>query len=319
VSGKTVIVVTEPLDQDGLAILHNEKSFETHYVPGLKPQELQPYLSKANALIIRTATIVSETFLDLAPNLKVICRAGIGMDHIDLHAAEKRGIVVMNTPAGNRVSTAEHAVALILSCARQIPQATAALRSGRWDREEFTGLEISGKTLGIIGLGNIGRLVAKRAQALEMKTIAYDPYINADSVSGLGVKLVPMDELLENSDFVSFHVPLTPETKGMANSNFFARMKKGAYLINTSRGKVIVEDALIGAIGSGLLSGCALDVFETEPLPAASRLKESFRVILTPHVAGQTRESIARVSLDSACQVRDFFLKGLAAHVVKPA
>jgi D-3-phosphoglycerate dehydrogenase / 2-oxoglutarate reductase len=318
VSEKISIAITESLDPEGLRLLHEEKSFNIVDLSHLKGKDLFPQLEKADALIIRTATVINEELLSKAPQLKLICRAGIGMDHIDLKAAENHDVIVMNTPAGNRISTAEHAIALIFSCARQIPQATAALRSGQWDREHFTGHEITGKTLGIIGLGNIGKLVAKKALALDMKVIAHDPYITAETAAKAGVSLLPLSELLGVSDFVSFHVPLTNETKNMADSNFFAEMKKGSYLINTSRGKVLVEKALIGAIGSGLLSGCALDVFETEPLPATSQLKDSYRVILTPHIAGQTAESIARISFDCAKQVKDFFLEGVATHVVRP-
>ncbi len=310
------ILITDKLSEEGLAILKGDSSLSIDYSPGISGTELFNKLPLADAIIIRTATIVNAEFLSHCNVLKLICRVGVGTDNIDIKACSLKGIVVMNTPRGNRISTAEHAVAMMFAVARSIPQGTAALKSGHWDREKFSGVELFGKTLSIIGLGNIGREVAKRAMALGMNVIAFDPYLPPQKAFEIKVKLLPLTEVLESGDFVSLHVPLTNETSKFVSHDFLKKMKKTSFLINTSRGAVVDENALLEMIEGNRLAGAALDVFSKEPLEKNSGLLKTDKIILTPHIAGQTRESMTALSQEAAYQVQSFFRSGTIIHSV---
>jgi D-3-phosphoglycerate dehydrogenase len=302
-SDKVKILVTGQMTENGLMLLKKYDKFKIQYTPDLKGKELLSAIKDIQGLIIRTETAVTRDLLKYAPELKVICRSGIGVDHIDFKACEEKNIIVMNTPEGNRWSVVEMTIGVMIGLSRMIPQATLHLKSGKWDRSDFTGTELKGKTLGIIGLGNIGSDVAKMAEAFSMSVVAYDPYKKDP-------RLRPLDEVLKVSDFISFHTPLTSETRGMANAEFFKKMKKSSFFINTSRGQVCVEEDLLKVLESGHIRGAALDVFSEEPLSNSSPLLKSSSVILTPHTAGQTREAQDNMSKASAIQIRDFFEKG---------
>lgn len=257
-------------------------------------------LNEAVGLLIRTETTVTEELLKSAPKLRLVVRAGAGLDNVDLKACETRRVEVRNTPGANAVSAAEHTLGLILSLARMIPQANSRLKSGGWDRDFFTGTELQGKTLGIIGYGNVGSKVSSLAQAFGMKVIANDILPKNE------VPMTTKPELLGQSDFVTLHVPLTDETKAIANAKFFASMKKGSYFINASRGGVVIEEDLLKALDSGQLRGAALDVFVHEPIEKTSGLLKNEKVILTPHTAGQTTESQNNMGLEAAHIMKEF-------------
>jgi D-3-phosphoglycerate dehydrogenase len=276
---------------------------------------LDAELAEADALIVRSATRVTEDLLDRAPRLRVIGRAGVGVDNIDLEAATRRGILVMNTPGGNAASVAEHALALMLALARSIPQLSAALHAGRWEKSGAAGAELRGKTLGIVGLGRVGAEVAQRARGFEMRVVAHDPYLSPERAAEWGVELVPLAELFAQSDFVSLHTGLSPATERMMNKETLAHMKRGARLINTARGELVDEAALAEALRSGHLAGAGLDVFAAEP-PRDSPLLAFPNVIATPHVAGSTAEAQEEVGVQIAQQVRDFLAEGILRNAV---
>ncbi len=257
-------------------------------------------LPTAEGLLIRTETLVTEEFLKSAPKLRLIVRAGVGLDNVDLKACLNRGVEVRNTPGANSVSAAEHTLGLILASARMIPQANTKLKSGGWDRDTFTGIEIRGKTLGIIGYGNVGSKVSKLALAFGMKVIGNDILPKNE------VPMITKSELLKQSDFVTLHVPLTPETRAMANKEFFSQMKRGSFFINASRGAVVVEEDLLKALDSGHLRGKALDVFNNEPIEKGNLLLKNEKVILTPHTAGQTTESQNNMGLEASKIMKEF-------------
>ncbi len=279
------------------------------------PKEYAPHLSAADALIVRSSVKVTKEVLDQATNLKVIGRAGVGVDNIDCAAATKRGIVVMNTPGGNATSVAEHTLALILSLARSVPSASASLKAGRWERKKFQGNEVFGKTLGIIGLGSIGRQVAQRAKPFGMEIIAYDPFVSSDAAKDSGVELMELDPLLGRADYISLHLSLTSETAGIINAETIAKMKDGARIINCARGELIDTSSLEAAILSGKIGGAGLDVYEREP-PGDSPLIKHSHVVATPHIGGSTEEAQEKVGIDIAVQVRDFLLSGVVVNAV---
>jgi D-3-phosphoglycerate dehydrogenase/(S)-sulfolactate dehydrogenase len=285
---------------------------------GLKGAELRAALAGVHALVVRSATKVTAEALEGADVLRVIGRAGIGVDNVDVAAASRRGIVVMNTPGGNAVTAAEHAVALLCSLARRIPQATASVKAGRWEKARFKGVELADKTLGVVGLGNIGRLVAERARGLRMRVVAHDAYLSPEAAEKLGVDLVPLDELLARADAVTLHVPLTPETRGMLDAARLAKMKPGALLINAARGGLVDEAALCEALAAGRLGGAALDVFATEP-PGASPLLALDNLICTPHLGASTEEAQERVALEIARQVVAFLERNELRNAVNVA
>jgi D-3-phosphoglycerate dehydrogenase len=304
------IVVADPISERGLALLA-EPGWRVLTPP---PAALADALAAADALIVRSATRVTAELLERAARLRVIGRAGVGVDNIDLDAATERGVLVMNTPGGNAVSVAEHALALLLALARRIPQLDAATRAGRWEKSA-AGVELRGKTLGLVGLGRVGFEVARRARALEMRILAFDPYLAPDVAREAGAEPVALDELLARSDFVSLHAALSPATEKMINRETLARMKPGARLVNTARGELVDEAALAEALRSGRLAGAALDVFATEP-PVASPLLGLPNLIATPHVAGSTLEAQEEVGVAIAQQVRDYLADGTIRNAV---
>jgi D-3-phosphoglycerate dehydrogenase / 2-oxoglutarate reductase len=285
----------------------------------MKRDELLAAVADADALVIRSASKIDKEVLDAAPNLKVIARAGVGVDNVDLDEATRRGIPVMNTPDGNTISTAEMAFGLMLALCRSIPQAHATLAAGKWDRKSFSGVELRGKTLGVVGFGRIGRALAKRAQAFDMDILAFDPYIGADVAADLGAELVSLDELYQRSDFISLHTALTDDTRGMLNAAAFAKMKQGVRIINAARGALIVDADLAAAITSKQVAGAALDVFEPEPPAADNPLINLNGVIHTPHLAASTEDAQIVVAVDAAQLVVDALLKGDFKNVVNPA
>ena len=280
------VLVSDKLGEAGLAILRGATGISVDYRPGLKEQELADAIGAYDALVIRSGSKVTAAVIARAENLRIIGRAGIGVDNVDVPAASRRGIVVMNTPTGNVVTTAEHALSLLLALARKIPQATASMKGGKWEKTKFEGREVSGKTLGVLGVGNIGRIVVDRAVGLKMKVIASDPVLTTEKAAQLGIELVGLDELFRRADFVTVHVPLTPETKNLIGAAAFEKMKPGALLVNAARGGIVDEAALAEAIRSGKVAGAALDVFETEPLPTRSPLWDMPQVLVSPHMCG---------------------------------
>lgn len=310
------VLVSDKLAEAGLKILREAPGVELEFRPGMGEGELCSVIGEYEGLIIRSATVVTPKVIEAADRLRVVGRAGIGVDNVDIPAASRRGIVVMNTPTGNSVTTAEHALALLAALARKIPQAVASMRSGEWEKNKFQGREIAHKTLGIIGLGNIGRIVADRAQGLKMKVIGVDPVMNSDRAAELGIELVDLDALLRRADFVTIHAPLTPETKDMINEAAFDKMKKGAFLVNAARGGIVDEDALVRAIQKGRIGGAALDVFAEEPLDPSHPLLRLENVLCTPHLGASTSEAQERVAVEIAEQVVDYLRHGIVRNAV---
>ncbi|HEY4978990.1 MAG TPA: phosphoglycerate dehydrogenase [Candidatus Acidoferrum sp.] len=271
-------------------------------------------LADADALIVRSATRVTPELLDKAPKLRAVGRAGVGVDNIDLDEATKRGVLVMSTPGGSSVSVAEHTFALLLSLVRQVPKFDASMREGRWEKSS-AGAEVRGKTLGLVGLGRIGREVAIRAAAFDMKLLAFDPYLSESAASELSVELVPLEKLLAESDFISLHTAVSPQTQGMINAESLAKTKKGVRIINAARGELINEADLAAAIKSGQVGGAALDVFAEEP-PKNSPLIGLANVVTTPHVAGSTAEAQEELGIQVAVQVRDYLAEGVIKNAV---
>jgi D-3-phosphoglycerate dehydrogenase len=282
---------------------------------GRSNDDLARDLAEADALIVRSATQVTASLLSAAPRLRVVARAGTGVDNVDVPAASDRGIVVMNAAGANSVSVAEHTLALLLALARGIPAADASMKRGVWDKKKLTGIELRGKLLGIVGFGRIGREVANRAHSFGMEVIAYDPFIAARAADAAGVPLVNLDELIERADFLTLHVPALDETRHMLNAKTLARCKKGVRIVNTARGELIDESALADAIESGHVGGAALDVFETEP-PTDKRLTTLPQVIATPHIAASTTEAQELVGVEIAQSVRDYLGEGLIRNAV---
>jgi D-3-phosphoglycerate dehydrogenase len=312
----TRVLVSDALSEAGLALLKKHADLDVVYAPGLKEPELAAKIVDFDALVIRSGSKVTKTVLAAADKLRVIGRAGIGVDNVDVDAASKRGIVVMNTPTGNAVTTAEHAIALLMSLARKIPQATASMKSGKWEKSKFQGRELAGKTLGILGLGTIGRIVADRARGLKMNVVAFDPVLSAERAAQLGVDLVSVDELFRRADAITAHTPLTAETRGIVNDDAIAKMKKGVLLVNCSRGGVYDEAALARGVESGKVGGVALDVFVEEPIKPDHPLLKLDGVIVTPHLGASTEEAQERVALEIVEQVVDYLKHGTIANAV---
>ncbi|MBI5187541.1 MAG: phosphoglycerate dehydrogenase [Nitrospirae bacterium] len=309
------VLISDSISPKGIEILKNA-GLEVDVKTGMRPEELKASIGDYHGLIIRSATKVTAEIIDAATNLKVIGRAGSGLDNVDMTAATKKGIVVMNTPGGNTITTAEHTIALMLALARQIPQATTSMKSGRWEKKRFMGIELFNKTLGIIGLGNIGSQVAKMAQGLAMNVIAYDPFLSEDKAKAMGIEKVELNELLKHSDFITIHTPLTPETKGMINSNTIKMMKDGVRIINCARGGIIVEKDLYDALIDGKVGGAALDVFEKEPIENDNPLLSVDNIICTPHLGAATEEAQENVALAVAEQIIDYLIYGTIRNAV---
>jgi D-3-phosphoglycerate dehydrogenase len=306
------ILVTDPLSEEGLKILKEPKEFQVDVKTDLKAETLKEIIKDYDALLVRSATKVTKEIIGAAQKLKVIGRAGVGLDNVDLEAATQKGIIVMNTPAGNTISTAEHTMSMVLALSRNIPQANASTKQGEWKRSKFMGVELYNKTLGIIGLGRIGKEVAKRALSFGMKVTAYDPFLSREVAESLGIEMVELNELFGNSDYITVHTPMTDETKHMISGKQFALMKKGVRLINCARGGIIDEAALIAAIKDGKVAGAALDVFEKEPVPSEYELLKLDNVITTCHLGASTEEAQVNVAIEVAEIVRDALLgKGI--------
>jgi len=309
------VLVSDSLSEKGVAILEEAHGIEVDVNTGLTPEELKGIIGPYQGLILRSATQVTADIIEAANHLKVIGRAGIGLDNVDIPAASKRGIVVMNTPEGNTITTAEHTVALMMSLSRNIPQATASLKAGKWEKKKLEGRELFNKTLGLIGAGHIGRIVAERAKGLRMKVIVYDPYIKPEVIEKLDLEPVSLDELLQRSDYITIHTPRTEETKNLMNRNTFGKMKKSAMLINCARGGIVNEEDLYEALSSGQLGGAALDVFGKEP-PGEIKLMSLPNFICTPHLGASTVEAQENVAVDIADQVVAYLLHGTVKNAV---
>lgn len=310
------ILVTDPLAPQGLEVLQHAPGFEVDEHVGLKPEAIKKIIGDYHAWVIRSGTKVTADVLEAARSLKVIGRAGIGVDNVDVEAASRKGIVVMNTPGGNNVTTAEHTISLMLALARHIPQAVASLKAGEWKRSKFVGIELCNKTLGIIGLGNVGRIVAERALGLRMKVLAHDPFVPSENAAKLGVEMVSLEEIYEKSDFITVHVPLTGETRGLINRDAIARMKKGVRIINCARGGIVDEKDLAEALRAGKVAGAALDVFVEEPPPPDHPLIKMDQVVTTPHLGASTDEAQLNVAIAVAEQIVDFLTRGIIRYAV---
>ncbi|MBX7220931.1 MAG: phosphoglycerate dehydrogenase [Blastocatellia bacterium] len=307
---KFKVLVCGNLAEDGLAVFRSADNIELDVKPELKEAELIECIAPYHGLVVRSDTKPTAKVIEAADNLKIIGRAGTGVDNIDAAAATKRGIVVMNTPGGNTVTTCEHAFALMMALARNVPQGTSSLKSGRWERKKLTGVELYDKTLGIIGMGRIGGNVATRAIAFGMHPIAFDPYLTKEAAAKLGVESVSLADLFARSDFITLHTPFTPETANLINEAAFAKMKPGVRIVNCARGGLIDEDALVEAIKSGKVAGAALDVFATEPPATDHPLFGLDKVIYTPHLGASTTEAQVNVAVAIAHQMVDFFKTG---------
>ena len=312
------VLLTDNIAQAALDVMAEYNDIEAVSVGTLEPAELSKTLPDYEAIIVRSPTKLTADLIAAGTKLKFIGRAGVGVDNIDIDAATKRGIVVMNAPTGNIVSTAEHACALIMSMVRRVPEADRSLRAGRWDRKTLKGTELSGKTLGIIGLGRVGREVSKRMNAFDMNVVAADPYIGADVAASAGAKLVDMDTLLADSDIVTIHVPLGAETRAIIGEPEIAKMRDGAMLVNCARGGIVDEAALEAALSSGKLTAAAVDVFAEEPLGDSPLLRHE-RCVYTPHLGAATKEAQVRVAVDAARNVANALSKGEINDAVNPA
>jgi len=307
------ILIAEPLATAGIELLQAQPGWR---VIVSNPKEYGEHLAEADALLVRSAVQVDRAVLERAPKLRVIGRAGVGVDNVDLDAATDAGVLVMNTPGGNSISVAEHTLALMLAMARRIPQANASTRGGKWEKKKFLGSELRGKTLGVVGLGSIGREVVKRARAFEMRVVAHDPYVTSKIAQDAGTELVGLPELYAASDYITLHVAATAETEGMLSAEAFRQMKPGVRIVNCARGELLDEAALAEAVRSGKVAGVALDVFRIEPPPAGFALFESDAVLATPHIGGSTEEAQEIVGLRIAQQVVEFLRQGVAVNSV---
>lgn len=309
------ILVSDNLSESGIERLEAVPQFDVEVNTSLTHEELRQVIKEYDALVIRSATKVTEDIIEAADRLKIVARAGIGLDNVDIDAASKRGIVVMNTPEGNVITTAEHTIAMLFSLSRNIPQASASLKSGKWEKKRFRGKELFNKVLGIIGIGRIGRVVADRAKGLKMNVIAYDPYINAEVINRLGIEAVTLDELLRRSDYITVHTPITQETRNILNADSLAKAKKGVFVINCARGGIVNEPDLAEAIQAGVVAGAAVDVFTKEP-PVGNPLVDLDQVVVTPHLGASTAEAQENVATAVADQVIDYLVNGTIRNAV---
>ncbi len=310
------ILVLDDVSTRGVEILRSEPHFQVVVGPSMNASQLLSEIGKYHAVIVRSQTKIDGAAIEAGRLLRVIGRAGVGVDNVDVDAATQRGMVVMNTPSGNTISTAEHTFSMMMALARNIPQAHLSIREGKWDRKSFLGTELYNKTLGIIGLGRIGSEVARRAIAFGMRVLAHDPFLSLSRAKSLQVELVDFNELIQRSDFITVHMPLSEETKGMIGHDAFAQMKMGARVLNCARGGMIDETALAEALASGKVSGAALDVYEQEPLPLNSPLRKFPQVIMTPHLGASTAEAQESVGIEIAESVRKFLLDGEIQNAV---
>jgi len=309
------VLVADDLSPEAVSILR-AAGLEVDVKVGLKPDELLALIGDYDGLAVRSATKVTAKVLDAAKRLRVVGRAGVGVDNVDLPAATRKGVVVMNTPGGSATTVAELALAMMLALSRHVAAATASVKAGKWEKKKFQGRELAGKTLGVVGIGNIGSILVDRCLALKMKVIAYDPFISPEAAAKLGVRLVPLDALWGEADVISLHVPLTDKTRHMVNAGTLALMKPGALLINCARGGIVDEQALAAALASGHLGGAALDVFEQEPAAADHPLFKLDNVVLTPHLGASTEEAQVAVAIAVAEQLAAYLTAGVVKNAV---
>ncbi len=310
------VLVSDNLAPIGVKILQ-DAGLEVDVKTGLAPEELKKIIGEYDGLVIRSATKVTAEIIEAGEKLRVVGRAGIGLDNVDIPTASKKGIIVMNAPDGNATTAAEHAIAMMMAATRNIPQATASMKAGKWEKKKFQGREVTGKTVGIIGIGRIGRIFADRAQGLRMKVIAFDPHMTKEQVEKLGIELVSLNELCERADFISVHVPLTPETKHLVGAEQFKRMKKEMIFVDCARGGVVEETALAEALKSGQIRGAALDVFEVEPTTHENcPLLALDNFICTPHLGASTAEAQENVAVAIAEQVAAYLNYGTVTNAV---
>ncbi|MCD6459779.1 phosphoglycerate dehydrogenase [bacterium] len=309
------VLISDPLSEKGMEILKREKDLEIVCKTGLSEDELCAEIKDYDAIIIRSGTTVTKKIIESAKKLKVIGRAGVGVDNVDVPEATKHGIVVMNTPGGNTISTAEQTWALLLALARNTAQAVQSLKSGAWERKKFKGVELNGKTLGIIGMGRIGKEVAKRARVFNMTVIASDPFISSEMAKKLEVELVSNEDVFKKSDFITVHTPLIDETRGLIGEKAISMMKKGVRIINCARGGIVDEQALIDGINKGIVAGAAIDVYPKEP-PENQELIAHPKIVTTPHLGASTLEAQVNVAVDVAYQVVDALKNGVIKNSV---
>jgi len=308
------VLISDKLDPNAVEIFKNA-GVEVDFKPGLSPEEQLAIIDQYDGLAIRSETKVTAAMIEKAKNLKVIGRAGIGVDNVDIPAATNAGIVVMNTPFGNSITTAEHAIAMMFALARQIPQANASTHAGKWEKSKFMGVELYNKTLGLIGCGNIGSIVADRALGLKMKVLAFDPFLTEERAQEIGVDKVELDEIYAKADFITIHVPKNDKTSNMINKDSIAKMKNGVRIINCARGGLIVEADLKDALDSGKVAGAALDVFEVEPAKE-NILFNHPNVVCTPHLGASTTEAQVNVALQVAEQMADYLMNGAVTNAL---
>src|SRR5438270_4031794 len=312
------VLICDPISPKGIDYFRQQPGFRVTVLDKrLSEAELIPIVVETEAMVVRSETKVTRKVIEAAPKLKVVGRAGVGVDNVDVEAATQRGIVVMNTPSGNTISTAELTFSMLMALARKIPQAHASMKNGEWNRKAFQGVELYGKTLGILGMGRIGSEVARRAIAFGMQVLAYDPYLSLSRAKTMQVELVEeLEEIYGRADFITVHMPLSDETKGMLNAAAFAKMKKGVRVLNCARGGIINETDLYEAIKSGQVAGAALDVYEKEPLPKEFPLRDLPQVIMTPHLGASTDEAQENVGIEVAEAITDYLLSGAVRNAV---
>jgi D-3-phosphoglycerate dehydrogenase / 2-oxoglutarate reductase len=311
------VLICDPISPKGIAFFQQRPEFNVTVLSKRLPEaELLPLVADVEAMVVRSETKITRQVIDAAPKLRVVGRAGVGVDNVDVEAATQRGIVVMNTPSGNTISTAELTFSMLMALARKIPQAHMSMKSGEWNRKTFQGVELYGKTLGILGMGRIGSEVARRAIVFGMRVLAYDPYLALSRAKAMQVELVELDEIYARADFLTIHMPMSDETKGMINASAFARMKKGVRVLNCARGGIIHEGDLYTAIQNGQVAGAALDVFEVEPPPADYPLRSLPQVIMTPHLGASTEEAQENVGIEVAEAITDFLVHGAVRNAV---
>ncbi|HTM96176.1 MAG TPA: hydroxyacid dehydrogenase, partial [Croceibacterium sp.] len=306
---KPKVLISDKMDPNAARIFE-ERGCEVDVKPGMTPDELKAVIGQYDGLAIRSATKVTKEIIDAATRLKVIGRAGIGVDNVDIPYASGKGVVVMNTPFGNSITTAEHAIAMIMALARQIPAADRRTQAGEWPKNDFMGVEVTGKTLGLIGAGNIGSIVAARAQGIKMKVVAYDPFLTEERAVEMGVEKVDLETLVSRADFITLHTPLTDETRNILSRERLERCKKGVRIVNCARGGLIDEAALKDLLDSGHVAGAALDVFAKEPPAADHPLFGTPNFICTPHLGASTTKAQVNVALQVAEQLSDFLVSG---------
>jgi D-3-phosphoglycerate dehydrogenase len=311
------VMVCDPISPKGIALLQQRPEFQVTVLPKrLAEAELLPLVSDVVALVVRSETKVTRKIFEAAPKLRVVGRAGVGVDNIDVEAATQSGVVVMNTPGGNTVTTAELSFAMLLNLARKIPQAHATMLAGKWDRKQFQGTELFGKTLGVLGMGRIGSEVAKRALAFGMRVLAYDPFLTEARAKALGVELVDLDNVYRDADFISVHMPVTDQTRGMLNAAAFTKMKPKVCIVNCARGEIIVEQDLIAALDSGKVAAAAIDVFAVEPLPENHPFRKHPGITLTPHLGASTSEAQEKCGVEVAEVIAAYLLTGEVRNAV---